>query len=141
MKNEVIPYSSHQKACDHALWLNFEHRLKHQRFGAILSYSGKHLVVSLDHPSFIGEKFNKLPKSYRKLSYSHIQEIAMDHDPLPFWETIRGMVSTIDGETLRFILRYQIPLEKFIRFELAARGYDIDNRWCGFEKAKEIWLK
>lgn len=141
MKNEVISYPSLQKACDHALWLNFEHRLKHQRFGAILSSSGKHLVVSLDHPSFIGEKFKKLPKSLKRMGYDSIQEIAMDTDPLPFWETIRGMISILDGETLRFILRYQIPLEKFIRFELSARGYDLDNRWCGFEKAKTIWLK
>lgn len=141
MNDKLTSHEDEHKACDQAIWLNFEHRLTHQRFGAIKGSTGKFYVVSRDHPSFYGEKFKKLPKSYRKLSYSHIQEIAMDHDPLPFWETIRGMVSTVDGETLRFILRYQIPLEKFICFELAARGYDIDNRWCGFEKAKEIWLK
>ena len=62
-------------------------------------------------------------------------------DPLNHWEEIRGIYSIMDGELLRYILQSKIPLEKFIRFELASRGYDKDYRWCGFEKAEEIWLK
>jgi len=85
----------------------------------------------------------KKPKSipdYSNMSYEDIGRIAQEFDPLPFWEKIRGMVALIDGETLRYILYAQIPLEKFIRFELAARGFDEKHRWCGFEKAEEIWL-
>lgn len=134
-------YSSKQKACDHSLWLNFEHRLTNDQYGAIKATDGKYFVTPTDYPSFEGEPFETLPKSYQNMSYTHIKEIGMDNDPLPFWETIRAMVSTVEGETLRFVLRYQIPLEKFIRFELAARGYDADNRWCGFDTAKNIWLK
>jgi len=28
-----------------------------------------------------------------------------------------------------------------IRYELAARGYDKDHKWVGFEKAEEVWLE
>lgn len=51
------------------------------------------------------------------------------------------MFSIADGEVLRFILALNIPLEKFIRYELAARGYDEDHKWVGFPQAKKIWLK
>jgi len=65
----------------------------------------------------------------------------MDRDPLRHWEEIRGMVTVIEGELLRFILEKKIPIDKLIRYELAVRGYDKDHKWCGFDKAKEVWLK
>ncbi len=65
----------------------------------------------------------------------------MDEDPLHHFEEIRGMFSVMDGEILRFILEAKIPLEKFIRYELASRGFDKDHKWVGFEKVEEIWLK
>ena len=34
------------------------------------------------------------------------------------------MFSVAHGETLRFILNTKIPLKRFIRYELACRGYD-----------------
>jgi hypothetical protein len=141
MKHGFTTYYGKHKAFDLALWLNFEHRLKNDEFGAIEGADGRYLVVPTDHPSFEGEKFEKLPKSYQKMSYKRIQAIAMDEEPLPFWQEIRGMFTSVNGETLRFLLKYHIPLERMIRFELAARGYGLDNRWCGFEKAQEIWLK
>jgi len=63
----------------------------------------------------------------------------MDKNVLFHWEHIIGMFSVADGEILRYILHTKIPLEKLIRHELAGRGYDENHRWCGFEKAKEIW--
>jgi len=51
------------------------------------------------------------------------------------------MLSVIHGEVLRFILSAKIPLEKFIKYELACRGYDKDFQWVGFDKAEAIWLK
>ncbi len=65
----------------------------------------------------------------------------MDDDPLSHWEEIAGMFSVAHGETLQFILSAKIPLEKFIRYELACRGYDENFQWVGFEKSQEIWLK
>ena len=51
------------------------------------------------------------------------------------------MISEMDGEILRFILKYKMPIERFIRYELASRGYDENHQWVGFEKAKAIWLQ
>jgi hypothetical protein len=51
------------------------------------------------------------------------------------------MFSIANGELLRFILAYNIPLEKLIRYSLSARGYDKNQHWVGFNKAKEIWLQ
>lgn len=50
------------------------------------------------------------------------------------------MFSIQDNELLMFMLNYNIPLELFIRYELASRGIDKDNRWIGFDKAEEVWL-
>ncbi len=75
------------------------------------------------------------------MDYKHIRQISMDEDPLNHWEEIRGMFSVMDGEILRYILEANIPLEKFIRNELANRGYDKDHQWVGFDKAEQIWLK
>ncbi len=64
----------------------------------------------------------------------------MDEDPLPFWEELTGVFAIMDGELLRYILHSKIPLEKLIRFELAARGFDKNHRWVGFSKSFKIWL-
>lgn len=141
MENFPLRYRYREKALLFALWLNFEHRLKNDQFGMLRGQDGSYLVVPTDHPTFQDESFEKLPKSLKKLGYDEIQALAMDDDPLTIFEDIQGMFSTMQGEHLRFILKYQIPLERFIRYELSCRGYDMDNRWCGFEKAKMVWLK
>lgn len=141
MSPEPPVYLPREKALDLALWLNFQHRLKNDHFGVVRGNNGLYIVVPTDHPTFDSEPFIKLPKSYKKMDYDHVKYIAIDEDPLSFWEEIRGMFSSCDGELLRFILKYHVPLNRFIRFELAARGYDTSGKWCGFEKAKTIWLK
>ncbi len=70
-----------------------------------------------------------------------IAEIFADRNPLWFWEELKGLFQTTSGELLRFVLAYQIPLKKLIRYDLACRGYDNHMRWVGFDKAKEIWLE
>ena len=137
----LIRKKNRQKAIDFAVWLNFKHRLEGKQFGAIQSVEGDFIITSPSHPSFIGEEFEILPTDYLKMSFKQIRNIFMDMEPLSHFEQIKGMVSVMDGELLRFILKYQVPLEKFIRFELASRGYDENHLWCGFEKAEEIWLK
>jgi hypothetical protein len=87
------------------------------------------------------EKLKKQSIDYSDMSYQHIQSIFSSENPLPFWEEIVGMVSVMDGETLRYILHAKIPLEKFIRYELVMRGFDQNHKFCGYDKACEIWLK
>lgn len=53
----------------------------------------------------------------------------------------KKLLTTLYGEILRFILHAKIPLEKFVREELAGRGYDENFKWVGFEEAEKIWLK
>lgn len=65
----------------------------------------------------------------------------MDKDSLSHWDSIFGMFSVADGETLRYLLHAKTPLEKLIRHELAGRSYDGNHRWCGFEIASEIWVE
>ena len=40
MNDKLTSYEDEHKACDQALWLNFEHRLTHQQFGAIKGLNG-----------------------------------------------------------------------------------------------------
>lgn len=99
------------------------------------------MVFQKDHPSFKKSDFEALPKDYTKMDYKYINQIRMDDDSLSHWEEIAGMFSVAHGETLRFILSANIPLKRFIRYELACRGYDKDFLWVGFDKAEKNWLK
>ncbi len=133
-------YSNIQKALDDVLWLNFEYRTSGDSFGAV-KRKDDYLVTNKKHKSLSNRTFEVFLKDYTDMDYGHIQQIASDEDPLHHWEEIRGMFSVMDGEILRYILHAKIPLERFIRWELASRGYDKDHKWCGFEKAENIWLK
>lgn len=142
--NVCILFQDHDKAIDHAIWLNFRHRQKEtQIFHVIDSPSGDPAVVSDDiWESFTDAGFDhSLNDDYTDLSYERIDSISSDSDPLYFWEEIRGMMSVTDIEVLQFILDKKIPLERFIRQELTARGYDDKGMWIGFEEAKKLWQK
>ncbi len=130
-----------QKAIDEAVWINFSHRTTDYRVGVIESTNDGYIIVHPEHSTFKGETFEVLPTDYSDMSYKHIASIGMDRDPLRHWEEIRGMVAVMNGELLRFILEKKIPIDKLIRYELSCRGYDKGHKWCGFEKAKEVWLE
>ncbi|MEC8831769.1 MAG: hypothetical protein VX772_05380, partial [Bacteroidota bacterium] len=72
-----------------------------------------------------------MPKDHSKMGYRDIRHIRMDREPLPHWEAITGMFSVADGEILRYLLHAKVPIEMFVRHELASRGYDKNHRWCG----------
>ncbi len=137
----MIRQQQKSKALDHALWLNFEHRTDDKEYGVVQSIEHDYLIIPKDHPTVAGETFEVLPNSYTSLSYDRIAEIFADRNSLWFWEELQGMFSTANGELLRFILAYDIPLEKLIRYSLSARGYNKEMKWIGFNKAKEVWLE
>jgi hypothetical protein len=128
------------RAFDIALWMSFKYRLDNRKFGVVQDKKTKLFQV-------IEKVTNHKPKTlaqyenYSQMSYEQIQVITSDVDPLSHWEEIMGMFSVADGELLRFILLYKIPLDKIIRYELAARGHDQNHLWVGYKKAQEIWLK
>ena len=133
-------YPNKQKAIDLALWQNYNHRFK-EEYGVVLSIEGDYMVIPCSHTSLTPKEFETLPKDYAEMTYKHISQIASDIDPLSHWEEIQGMFSVAHREILRFILNAKIPLEKFIRYELAKRGYDQNCEWIGFDKAEAYWLK
>jgi len=137
----MIRHQNKNKAIDHALWLNFENRTTDKVYGVIQSIEYDYLVIPINHPSVRGETFEVLPDTYATMDYDRIAEISADVNPLWFWEELKGMFATANGELLRYLLVYDIPLEKLIRYELSARGYDKEHRWVGFDKAKKIWLE
>lgn len=139
MENSPQIRLSLQKAIDLALWQNYNHRFR-DNYGVVLSSKGDYRVFPTDHPSFEKRDFEPLPKDYKNMDYKYIQQIRMDDNPLPHLEEIAGMFSTANGEILHFILSAKIPLKRFIRYELASRGYDKNFKWVGFDKAQEIWL-
>lgn len=140
--NQLDVFHSQEKAIHQALWLNFKYRITNSKFGIISYPQEKWKVVDVVLSEVMKNLFvDNLPKDYSQMSYDDIRHIKMDKAPLPHWEKLTGLFSTMDGELLRFILYTKIPLEKLIRDELASRGHDENHRWCGFEKAGEIWLK
>ncbi len=139
--NYLDVFSSQEKAIDHTIWLNFKYRIAKICFGVIQGSGNNWAVCEEKTASEMRLKFlDLLPKDYSKLTYQKLDIIRQDKEPLPHWETIIGMVTTVDGEILRFILENKIPLDRVIRHELALRGFDKNHRWCGFDMAREIWL-
>lgn len=141
MEKEFLkPFDSRQKAVDSALWLTFKYRMERKIFGVKwLRKTNQHQVIELENRK--RRSLLNFPGNYLHQHYLQISDIFMDKNLLPHWEELRGMLATTDGEVIRFILANQLPIEKFIRFELASRGYDQNEQWVGFEKAYEIWLK
>lgn len=143
MKDSYLDlFDDRQKAIDHALWLNFMYRIADITFGVVHGPENDWAVCEQATAKEMELSFlNVMPEDHSKMSYRDIRHIKMDRDPLPHWQFITGMFSVVNGEILRYILYSKIPIEKFIRYELASRGYDKNHRWCGFDKAEEIWLK
>lgn len=139
--NYLDLFDSEQKAIDHSLWLNFKYRIAGIRFGVLQGPEDNWAVCEQITADEMEMSFlNVLPKDLSNLNYKHLDSIRKDKEPLPFWSQIIAMVSSADGEILRFIIANNIALDKIIRHELALRGYDQNHRWCGFDKAREIWL-
>ncbi len=139
--NYLDLFDSQQKAIDHAMWLNFKYRIAGIVFGVIPGPEDNWAVCEQATADEMEMTFlDILPKDFSELNYQQLDTIRQDKEPLSFWSALVGMVSTADGEILRFILENKIPLDKIIRHELALRGFDKNHRWVGFDKAREIWL-
>ena len=139
--NYLDLFDDQQKAIDHAMWLNFKYRIAGIVFGVIEGADNNWAVCELATADEMEITFlDILPKDFSEVSFKHLDTIRQDKEPLPFWSDLIGMISTVDGEILRFILDTKIPLNNLIRHELALRGFDKNHRWCGFDKASEIWL-
>lgn len=139
--NYLDVFDSQDKAIDHALWLNFKYRIAGIAFGVIHGSKRDFAVCEEATANEMKEVFlDVLPTDYSEISYRKLDVIRQDIAPLPHWESIIGMISTMDGEVLRYILNNKIPIDHIIRHELAIRGFDKNHRWCGFNKAREIWL-
>ncbi len=140
--NYLDLFDDQQKAIDHAMWLNFKYRIAGIVFGVIHGPENNWAVCEQATADEMEMTFlDILPKDFSRLNNKQLDAVRQDQEPLPFWSELVGMVSVADGEILRFILENNIPLDKIIRHELALRGFDKNHRWCGFAKAKEIWLK
>jgi hypothetical protein len=130
-----------EKAIHQSLWLNFQHRLADFRFGVVDGPDNDYAVMDEATRDDMGFTFLETPVDYTNLSFDGIRHLRMDRDPLPHLAEITGTFSIMNGELLRFILETKLPLEKLIRYELAIRGYDKNQRWVGFEKSEQIWLE
>ncbi|QMU65976.1 MAG: hypothetical protein GKR88_17965 [Flavobacteriaceae bacterium] len=138
---EFAKHTDKQKALDNALWLDFVHRIKQKIFSVVHIPQEHYLVMPTESIPRRNMVVSGKSKDYSQMTFEAISTIKLDRDPLWHWEQILGMFSVTDAEILRFILKYQVPLEKIIASELANRGYDENNHWIGFEKAKKIWLR
>lgn len=134
-------FTDKEKAIHHALWLNFKYRIAGIKFGVVEGPDNDYAVMEEDLRDEFELSFIEIPNDYSELNYDELRHIRMDKEPLPSLAEIIGTFSVMDGELLRFILHSKIPLEKLIRYELSMRGHDKNHRWCGFEKAEEIWLE
>lgn len=138
---EFAKHTDKQKALDNALWLDFVSRTKQKTFSVINIPESNYLVIPTKSLTKRNLALTGKPHDYFDMSFNDLKKMKSDIDPLWHWEEIIGMFSVADGEILRFLLRYRVPIQKIIALELANRGYDENNHWVGFEKAEGIWLK
>ncbi len=136
-------YDNLDKARDRALWLEFEHRNVPKQFVVIDGPENNYAVADLQtaEEMDIVHHYYSLPENYQHWTYGDLKGIAGDPEMLEHWENILGKFSVMEGELLKFILKYQLPLEKIIRHELGCRGFDADNRWIGFSESEKLWQK
>ena len=144
MKQYILEfYSNLDKARDRAIWLEFEHRNVSKQFVVFDGPEDNYAVADLQSAEEmdITHNFYSLPENYQHLSFGDLKGIAGDPEMLEHWESLLGKFSVMEGELLRFILQYQVPLEKIIRHELSCRGFDHNNQWIGFDQSEKQWLK
>jgi len=134
-------YSNLDKARDRALWLEFEHRNIPKHFVVFDGPEDNYAVADLQtaEEMEITHQYYSLPENYQHWTYGDLKGIAGDPEMLEHWENLLGKFSVMEGELLKFILKYQLPLEKIIRHELGCRGFDADNRWIGFTESEKVW--
>ncbi len=142
MENEIEQqFADLDKAVDAALWLQFKYQLDKRKFKVVLNKASGLYAVAPKDGTIRSKSVLQLPENYENMSYEKIQTIRSDFTPLSHWEELSGMISTTHGILLRFLLYYKVPIEKWIRYEVAMRGYDENFNWVGVDQARKIWLK
>ena len=140
-QNEMEFYDDLNNAIDRAVWLQFQYR-NQERYFVVYDGPEDNFVVSdllTAQEMELDNHFYPLPDNYKNLSYERLEAIAKESYILEHWENLLGKFSVMEAELLRFMVLYQIPVEKLIRHQLANRGFDQDNQWVGFKNAKAIW--
>ncbi|MGC4129267.1 MAG: hypothetical protein QM564_06840 [Bergeyella sp.] len=134
-------YDDLDKARDRALWLEFEHRNIPKQFVVFDGPEDNFVVADMKtaEEMDITHHYYSLPETYEHLSYKDLEKISKDKELLNHWEELLGKFQVMEGELLRFILKYKIPLEKMIRHELGSRGFDENHQWIGFDESKKLW--
>jgi hypothetical protein len=140
-QNAMEFYDDLNNAIDRVVWLQFQYRNQERYFvvydGPADNYAVSDLLTAQEME--LDNHFYPLPDSYKNLSYERLEAIAKESYILEHWENLLGKFSVMEAELLRFILLYQVPVEKLIRHQLANRGFDQNNQWVGFDTSKEIW--
>ncbi|NMR34931.1 hypothetical protein HIO71_12115 [Chryseobacterium aquaticum] len=142
MKKSILEfYSTLDKARDRALWLEFEHRDIPKHFVVFDGPENNFAVADLQttEEMEITHHYYSLPENYQHWTYGDLKGIAGDPEMLSHFEELLGKFSVMEGDLLKFILKYQVPLDKIIRYELGCRGFDADNRWIGFTESEKVW--
>lgn len=133
-------FTNRSSAIDHASWENFIRGEK--LFTVIEKHHSHYVALELPHGFKRQKGVVKIPDTYyENLDFEHIRNVYKDRDPSIIMESIKGAFSTMSNQELLFILTKKIPIEKFIKMELANRGFNHHNEWVGFKEAERIWCK
>lgn len=140
-QNAIEFYDDLNNAIDRAVWLQFQYRNQERDFvvydGPEDNFAVSDLLTAQEME--LDNHFYPLVDNYKNLSYERLEAIAKESYILEHWENLLGKFSVMEAELLRFMVLYQIPVEKLIRHQLANRGFDQKNQWVGFKNAKAIW--
>lgn len=141
MESEALKLQqSERRAMDIAMWMNFKNQSPNKTYEVIkLKKSKGYKVVKVKSKN--KSRFITRPTDYSDMTYEQIKQVCEDLNPLDHWDAIIGLFCTTNLEMLKFIIIHKVPLEKLIRYNLSQMGYDLKNRFVGYDKAQRIWLK
>lgn len=127
-------------AIDYASWENFVRGSK--QFKVFERHKNLYIVEEVVTGSKKRKGLIQISEPYyENLSYDHLKSVSKEFELERFMENIKGAFSNMSNQELLFILNKRIPIIKFIRLEIANRGFDEHNDWVGFTAAEKIWCK
>lgn len=132
--------TNREDAIQYAIWLNFKYRLGNTSFGVIQIDQEEYRIIDKVDAKEAELNFTEhLPDNYEMLTFDQI-ELIRESNVLPHFENLKEFTSNLDIELLMFLTLKNFPMEKWLRYELASRGYDENLIYIGDRQARKKWI-
>ena len=142
-KDYVMYFSSLDDATFAYHFETFKYRRTHIEFGIVDMTDGIHAVMENEVARELGWTFIDPPElEFEKLSFDRFDEIydkELSNNQPSFWKELEMAFAFTDRDLFIFLIQKQFPIDRYIRFNLAQRQVNTDNRFIGKQEAYALW--